>query len=95
MASGQANKSKKEHLVGQFCDYTLVLFRSGQVRPGPVRYVQVRSGMVIRQPRRQNSEEVVLFSNSFLVFFLLKYKLWGARKMMSAQILLLRTKRKN
>ena len=53
MASGQDNKSKKEHLVGQFCDYTLVLMsdpvRYGQVRSGTARYGQVRSGTVIRQ----------------------------------------------
>ena len=53
MASGQDNKNKKLHLVGQFYDYTLVLksdpVRYGQVRSGTVRYGQVRSGTVIRQ----------------------------------------------
>ena len=50
---------------------------------------------LVGEPDPQNFEEVVLFTNSFLVFFSLKYESWGARKMMSAQSLLLRTVCKN
>ena len=51
--------------------------------------------IIVGEPDPQNFEEVVLLTNSFLVFFSLKYVSWGARKMMSAQSLLLRTVCKN
>ena len=52
-------------------------------------------GVIAGEPDPQNFEEVVLFTNSFLLFFSLKYESWGARKTMSAQSLLLRTVCKN
>ena len=39
---------------------------------------------LVGEPDPQNFEEVVLFTNIFLVIFSLKYNPWGARKFMSA-----------
>ena len=57
--------------------------------------IRFNNYLIVGEPDPQNFEEVVLFTNSFLVFFSLKYESWGARKMMSAQSLLLRTVCKN